>query len=105
MLFSPPPYQLITSCKNCIMAGRPQQYIWDQDYRKLMTNLNSCLRLNSAYQSQYALTKAKLLTMPKGKQFDFSESRVRDSASYFRNYGLPTLFVRVPLFESRVRRM
>ena len=36
----------------------------------------SCLRLNEAYQEQYRLTKDKLLTMPKGKQFDFIETQI-----------------------------
>ena len=38
--------------------------------------LESCLRLNEGYQEQYRLTKDKLLTMPKGKQFDFSETQI-----------------------------
>ena len=33
----------------------------------LVKNLESCLRLNEAYQENYRLTKDKLLTMPKGK--------------------------------------
>ena len=38
--------------------------------------MEECLRLNEAYQEQYRLTKDKLLTMPKGKQFDFSETQI-----------------------------
>jgi dynein heavy chain len=42
----------------------------------LLNTLEECLRLNEAYQEQYRLTKDKLLTMPKGKQFDFSETQI-----------------------------
>jgi dynein heavy chain len=30
----------------------------------------------TSYQEQYRLTKDKLMTMPKGKQFDFSETQI-----------------------------
>ena len=42
----------------------------------LVENLESCLKLNESYQENYRLTKDKLLTMPKGKQFDFSETQI-----------------------------
>jgi hypothetical protein len=64
------------SCKNCVLAGKPPHLLWDQDHRKLMANLNACIHLSSTYRGQYSLTKAKLLAVPKGKQFDFSETRV-----------------------------
>ena len=35
-----------------------------------------CLKLNEAYQEHYRLTKDKLLTLPKGKQFDFNEQLI-----------------------------
>ena len=38
--------------------------------------LDSCLKLNDAYQEQYRLTKDRLLATPKGKQFDFNERTI-----------------------------
>jgi hypothetical protein len=69
--------QLIGSCRLCVLAGKSASHIWEQDHKKLMVSLSSCIRVNSAYQGQYAVTKAKLLSVPKGKQFDFSETQVR----------------------------
>ena len=33
-------------------------------------------RLNERYQELYQRTKERLLAMPKGKQFDFSEAQI-----------------------------
>ncbi len=35
-----------------------------------------CLKLNGAYHEQYCITKDKLLTLPQGRQFDFSETLI-----------------------------
>jgi dynein heavy chain, axonemal len=50
--------------------------LWDKDPEELVRQLESCLKLNEAYQDQYRQTKAKLAASPKGKQFDFSEMEI-----------------------------
>ena len=65
--------QMITNCKHAIASpGR----LWDQPADTLIENLRWSLRLNEAYQDQYRLTREKLLTQPKVKQFDFNEQEV-----------------------------
>lgn len=68
--------QMISLCKKSILGGAPPETIWTQDPEELLQALEACLKLNEAYQEQYRLTKDKLLTMPKGKQFDFSETQI-----------------------------
>ncbi|KAG2510575.1 hypothetical protein BBO99_00008735 [Phytophthora kernoviae] len=68
--------QMITLCKNNLVGRDPPEAIWDKDPEDLLQGLEACLKLNEAYQEQYRLTKDKLLTMPKGKQFDFSETQI-----------------------------
>ena len=67
---------MITNCKRCINGNDPPERIWEKGAEEMMENLESCLRLNEAYQEQYRMVKEKLLTMPKGKQFDFSEAQL-----------------------------
>ena len=38
--------------------------------------MESCLKLNEAYQEQYRLVKERLESTPKGKQFDFNERNI-----------------------------
>ena len=68
--------QMITNCCQHILAGQPSDELWNRDSEQLLGTLEQCLRLNEAYQEQYRLTKEKLLTMPKGNQFDFSETQI-----------------------------
>ncbi|KAG6959530.1 hypothetical protein JG687_00008746 [Phytophthora cactorum] len=68
--------QMITLCKSSLVGREPPEAIWDKDPEALLVGLEACLKLNEAYQEQYRLTKDKLLTMPKGKQFDFSETQI-----------------------------
>lgn len=68
--------QMISTCKLAINGKDPPDMMWDRDPEQLLETLESCLRLNECYQEQYRLTKDKLLTMPKGKQFDFSETQI-----------------------------
>jgi dynein heavy chain len=75
-LFTKITNQMITNCKECILDGEDKEGIWDKDPLVLIKNLKSCLCLNEAYQEQYRVTKDKLLTLPKGKQFDFSETQI-----------------------------
>ncbi|RLN86351.1 hypothetical protein BBJ28_00004571 [Nothophytophthora sp. Chile5] len=68
--------QMIALCKSSLLGREPPEAIWDKDPELLLLGLEACLKLNEAYQEQYRLTKDKLLTMPKGKQFDFSETQI-----------------------------
>lgn len=65
--------QMITKCKEFTTAPGK---LWDQDKQTLITNLGLCVRLNEQYQEQYRLTRDRLLTQPKGKQFDFNEQKI-----------------------------
>ncbi|GBG33121.1 Dynein heavy chain 5, axonemal [Hondaea fermentalgiana] len=73
-LFSKITNQMISCCKKCILVENPD--LWSQDPEALVQRLEACLKLNDSYQENYRLTKDKLLTMPKGKQFDFSEQQI-----------------------------
>eukprot|EP00741_Cyanophora_paradoxa_P017811 tig00021017_g17202.t1 len=91
--------QMITNCKQCITGpGR----LWDQDSNKLIVNLESCIRLNEAYQEQYRITKDKLLAQPKGKQFDFSENQIFGKFELFckRVQKLIDMFSTIQQFSS-----
>ncbi|OWZ14140.1 Dynein heavy chain, partial [Phytophthora megakarya] len=68
--------QMITLSKSNLVGREAPEAIWDKDPEELLVGLEVCLKLNEAYQEQYRLTKDKLLTMPKGKQFDFSETQI-----------------------------
>ena len=68
--------QMITNCCHFILQEKPSEDLWNRQPAPLLAALEECLRLNEAYQEQYRLTKDKLLTMPKGKQFDFSETQI-----------------------------
>ncbi|KAJ1446978.1 dynein heavy chain and region D6 of dynein motor-domain-containing protein [Pelagophyceae sp. CCMP2097] len=68
--------QMIKSCKLAVLGSDDAHLLWDADVDALLATLESCLRLNEFYQEQYRVTKDKLLTMPKGKQFDFAEAQI-----------------------------
>lgn len=68
--------QMVCTCKTAINGNDACERIWRQDPSKLLSTLELCLRLNEQYQEQYRLVKEKLVTMPKGKQFDFSETQI-----------------------------
>lgn len=71
-----------TSTASLNVKNQASQYIndmdliWNRSPESLLLDLESCLQLNETYQETYRLTKDKLLTMPKGKQFDFSETQI-----------------------------
>jgi dynein heavy chain len=73
-LFTKITNQMIVNCKQCILDDDEPDKLWDKDPLVLIKNLESCLKMNESYQEQYRVTKDKLLTLPKGKQFDFSET-------------------------------
>lgn len=68
--------QLIESCKDAINGQEAPEKIWDKDPGPLLELLEQTLRLNERYQELYQSTKDRLLAMPKGKQFDFSEAQI-----------------------------
>ncbi|KAH8068253.1 dynein light chain binding protein [Aureococcus anophagefferens] len=68
--------QMIQSCKLAINGKDSPQKLWSRPTEPLLETLESCLRLNEFYQEQYRVTKDKLLTMPKGRQFDFAEAQI-----------------------------
>ncbi|CAE8591739.1 unnamed protein product, partial [Polarella glacialis] len=75
-LFTKITNQMITNCKECVLEGEESDQLWQKDPLHLIKNLYSCIKLNDAYQEQYRATKETLLTLPKGKQFDFSETLI-----------------------------
>jgi dynein heavy chain len=68
--------QMITTCKVCINRKDAADRIWDKDLPSLLETIEKCLQINEEYQDQYRITKEKLMTTPKGKQFDFSETQI-----------------------------
>jgi len=84
--------QMIQNCKNYILNFRKAKLpsstkpkrggeqvdgraLWDDSKYppdELIPVLKSCIDLNNTYQKQYKLTKERLMSMPKGKQFEFS---------------------------------
>jgi len=79
-----------------------QDNLWVKDTPSLLRNLEACLRLNEAYQDQYRITKDKLLAMPKGKQFDFSEHQIFGKFDLFcrRVIKLLDMFSTIHQFKS-----
>ncbi|CAK4084345.1 unnamed protein product [Aphanomyces euteiches] len=94
--------QMIALCKSSIIGMDPPEYIWKKEPEALLESLETCLRLNEAYQEQYRLTKDKLLTMPKGKQFDFSETQIFGKFDLFcrRIIRLIDMFSTIHQFQS-----
>jgi dynein heavy chain len=68
--------QMITNCKDCVLEGDEPDSLWKKDPLALIRNLESCIDLNEQYQKEYRATRETLLTLPKGKQFDFSETLI-----------------------------
>eukprot|EP01041_Mallomonas_annulata_P002980 gene2980-5847_t len=68
--------QIITVCRLAINGKEMPDKIWETDLPALLEIIEKCLQLNEEYQEQYRVTKEKLMTMPKGKQFDFSETQI-----------------------------
>ena len=68
--------QMITTCKLSINGKDHQDKIWDKSLTTLLEAIEKCLQLNEEYQEQYRITKEKLMTTVKGKQFDFTETQI-----------------------------
>jgi len=94
--------QMVNSCKLALNGKNPADAIWDRDSEELLETLESCLRLNEMYQEAYRMTKDKLLTMPKGKQFDFSETQIFGKFDLFcrRVIKLIDMFSNIQQFRS-----
>eukprot|EP00397_Hematodinium_sp_SG-2012_P000031 GEMP01000031.1.p1 GENE.GEMP01000031.1~~GEMP01000031.1.p1 ORF type:complete len:4639 (+),score=1050.01 GEMP01000031.1:391-14307(+) len=101
-LFTKITNQMIINCKDCILDGDETDKLWDKDPLVLIHNLESCLKMNEAYQEQYRVTKDKLLTLPKGKQFDFSETMIFGRFDLFcrRVVKLIDMFSTIHQFQS-----
>jgi dynein heavy chain len=68
--------QMIITCKLSINGKDIADRIWDKDLPSLLEIIEKCLQVNEEYQDQYRITKEKLMTNSKGKQFDFSETQI-----------------------------
>ena len=68
--------QMITTCKRSINGTSNSDRIWERDLPSLLETFEKCLQLNEDYQEQYRVMKEKLMAVPKGKQFDFSETQI-----------------------------
>jgi dynein heavy chain len=102
-LFAKITNQMITNCKECVLEeGGESDSLWKKDPLVLIKNLESCIKLNDAYQQQYKDTKDTLLTLPKGKQFDFSETLIFGRFDLFcrRVYKLIDMFQTIHQFTS-----
>eukprot|EP00820_Chromera_velia_P029268 Cvel_12266.t1-p1 / transcript=Cvel_12266.t1 / gene=Cvel_12266 / organism=Chromera_velia_CCMP2878 / gene_product=Dynein gamma chain, flagellar outer arm, putative / transcript_product=Dynein gamma chain, flagellar outer arm, putative / location=Cvel_scaffold794:55107-67642(+) / protein_length=1727 / sequence_SO=supercontig / SO=protein_coding / is_pseudo=false len=94
--------QMIACCKKTLLNGETPDKLWEADPEELIQQLHSCLTLNEAYQEQYRVTKDKLLTLPKGKQFDFSDTQIFGRFDLFcrRVVKLIDMFSTIQQFQS-----
>jgi dynein heavy chain len=98
--------QMITMCKRYVLypgpkATGPKVNLWDQNYDDLIPRLEHCIKLNDTYQELYNAVKEKLATQPKGKQFDFNQSRIFGKIDQFckRIQKLRDLFTTIAQFS------
>ena len=80
--------QMIIMCKRYLLypgpnAAGPKVNLWEQGYPDLILRLEHCMKLNDTYQQLYYAVKEKLASQPKGKQFDFNESRIFSKIDQF----------------------
>lgn len=68
--------QMIQNCKKRILDGKKSDDIWNRDPQQLIDVLADCIKLNKEYKDNYKETKNKVVDMPKGKTFDFSETQI-----------------------------
>ncbi|POM64778.1 LOW QUALITY PROTEIN: Dynein heavy chain, partial [Phytophthora palmivora] len=101
-LFTKITNQMITNCKHCVTGGETYEVMWDKDPEELVRHLDSCLKLNEAYQQQYRVTKDKLFATPKGKQFEFNEMKIFGKFDLFcrRVMKLIDMFTTIHQFSS-----
>jgi dynein heavy chain len=85
-LFTKIANQMIRMCKKyvlCPRAGGREVRLWDQNSEPLILRLESCIRMNEAYQQLYHAAKEKLAEKPKGKQFDFKQKQIFGNLDQF----------------------
>ncbi|CAD7960877.1 unnamed protein product [Amoebophrya sp. A25] len=102
--------QMIINCKNCILGvsnadeGTPvgPEVLWEQDPIQLIRNLETCLKMEISYMEEFRRVKDKLATLPKGKQFDFSETLIFGRLQLFcrRVVKLIDMFSTIYQFQS-----
>ena len=98
--------QMITNCRNNITKGsREHEKLWNSKEfppAKLVAVMRSCIELRQAYKNTYQETKQKLKVNDKGKQFEFSESKIFGKLDLFcRRVGkLIELFEKIEQFET-----
>ncbi|CAD7937236.1 unnamed protein product [Amoebophrya sp. A120] len=102
--------QMILNCKTCILGVDPEtgeqntgpEALWDQDPITLIRNLECCLRMEISYMEEFRRVKDKLATLPKGKQFDFSETLIFGRLQLFcrRVVKLIDMFSTIYQFQS-----
>jgi len=94
--------KMIWNCKQYLMGPDSSIKMWDQDIPKLLQRLHLCLQLNELYQENYYTTRDKLLTQPKGKQFDFNETAIFGKFDLFcrRVEKLQDMFTTVEQFAN-----
>ena len=76
--------QLITRCKEDIYAGESVPALWQQEPEVIIQKMNASIKLLDEYRRHYKDTKARLATMPKGKQFNFDETAIFGKFVRFR---------------------
>lgn len=76
--------QLITRCKEDIYAGESVPALWQQEPEIIIQKMNASIKLLDEYRRHYKDTKARLATMPKGKQFNFDETAIFGKFVRFR---------------------
>jgi dynein heavy chain len=76
--------QLITRCKEDIYAGESVPALWQQEPESIIAKMNAAIKLLDEYRRHYKDTKARLASMPKGKQFNFDETAIFGKFVRFR---------------------
>jgi dynein heavy chain len=101
-LFAKITEQMIVNCKMHITGDDTADALWSKEPQELVRKLESCLKLNEAYQEQYRLTKTKLEQTPKGKQFTFNEMQIFGKFDLFcrRVIKLIDMFSTIDQFNS-----
>lgn len=74
-LFSRMTNEMVNCCKKHLNSGEKSnsQKLWNTNAADLIVQFKVCIELLSSYQREYQQTKEKLLTIPKGRQFNFDD--------------------------------
>ena len=91
--------QMITNSKAFILS---EGKIWDQNKASLIKNLEVVLKVNESYQEQYKITRDRLMSQPRGKQFDFNDRQILGKFDLFckRISKLIDLFTTIEQFST-----